>query len=93
LKLNCTHQRTIYADDNIIGGSVHTIKRSVEALVVIELEVNADKTQYMAMSLDRDAGRSYSPKTCITLPPSHLKCSTGIQYRHLQNGGRQGHPT
>ena len=33
-----------------------------------------------------------SPKTCITLPPSHLKCSTGIQYGRLQNGGRQGHP-
>jgi len=34
-----------------------------------------------------------SPKTCITLPTSHLKCSTGIQYGRLQNGGRQGHPT
>jgi len=34
-----------------------------------------------------------SPKTCITLPPSHLKCSTGIQYGRLLNGGRQGHPT
>jgi len=36
---------------------------------------------------------NYSPKTCITWPPSHLKCSTGIQYGRLQNGGRQGHPT
>ena len=34
-----------------------------------------------------------SPRTYITLPPSHLKCSTGIQYGNLQNGGRQGHPT
>jgi len=34
-----------------------------------------------------------SPKTCITLPPSHLQCSTGIQYGRLQNGGRQVHPT
>jgi hypothetical protein len=34
-----------------------------------------------------------SPKTYITLPLSHLKCSTRIQYGRLQNGGRQGHPT
>jgi hypothetical protein len=34
-----------------------------------------------------------SPKTCIQLPPSQLKCSTWIQYGHLQNGGLQGHPT
>ena len=33
-----------------------------------------------------------SPKTCITLPPSHLKCSTEIQYGRLQNGGRQVTP-
>jgi hypothetical protein len=30
---------------------------------------------------------------CITIPPSHLKCSTGTQYGRLQNGGRQGNPT
>jgi hypothetical protein len=34
-----------------------------------------------------------SPKTCITLPPSHLKCSAWIQYGRLRNGGRQVHPT
>jgi hypothetical protein len=34
----------IYADYvNILGGSVRTIKKSVEALVAIELEVNAVK--------------------------------------------------
>jgi hypothetical protein len=49
LKLNGTHQLLVYADDvNILGGSVHIIKKNVEALVVawkeIRLEVNADKT-------------------------------------------------
>ena len=38
------------------GGSVHTVKKNIEALVVaskeIGLEVNADKTKYMVMSRD-----------------------------------------
>jgi hypothetical protein len=46
---------------NILGGSVHTVMKNTEALVVagkeIGLEVNADKTQYMVMSRDQNAGR------------------------------------
>jgi len=54
LKLYRT-QLLVYANDvNILGGSVHTIKEIVGALVVAsketELEVNADKTKYMVMS-------------------------------------------
>jgi hypothetical protein len=54
LKLNGTHQLLVYADDiNILGGSVHAIKKNTEALVVtskeIGLEVNAEKTKYMGM--------------------------------------------
>ena len=50
----------VYADDvNILGGSVHTIQKNTEALVVARretgLEVNADKTKYMVMSQDQDA--------------------------------------
>jgi len=56
LKFNGTHQVLVYADDvNMLGGSVHTIKKNADALVVacqeIGLEVNADKTKYMVMSL------------------------------------------
>ena len=56
-----------YADDvNILGGSVHTVKKNAESLVVdtteIGLEVNADKTKYMVMSRDRNAGRGHSAK-------------------------------
>jgi len=52
LKLNGTHQLLVYVDDvNILGGSVHTIKKNTEAFVVaskeIGLEVNADKPKYM----------------------------------------------
>jgi len=49
-----------------LGGSIHTIKENAEALVVSSketgLEVNADKTQYMVMSHDQNAGRSHSIK-------------------------------
>jgi hypothetical protein len=61
LKLNGTHQLLAYADDvNILGGSIHTVKENVEALVVATketgLEVNANKTKYMVISQDRNAG-------------------------------------
>ena len=50
LKLNGTHQLMVYADDvNILGGSVHTVKKNVEASIVggkeTGLEVNYDKTK------------------------------------------------
>jgi len=59
--LNGTHQLLSYADDvNILGGSAHTVKENVEALVVATketgLEVNADKTKYIIMSQDQNAG-------------------------------------
>ena len=68
MKLNGTHQLLVYADDdNIREGNVHTIKEIAEALVVASkrngLEVNADKTKYMAMSRDQNAGQSHSMKT------------------------------
>ena len=50
MKLNGTHQLLAYTDDvNILGGSVHTVKKNAESLVAaakeIGLEVNADKTK------------------------------------------------
>ena len=58
----------VYADDvNILGGSVHTAEEFAAALVVankeIGLEINADKTKYMVMSRDQNAGRSHNIKT------------------------------
>jgi len=43
-----------------LGGSVRTVKKSTETLVVaskIRLLVNGDKTKYMVMSRDQNAGR------------------------------------
>jgi len=61
LKLNVTHQFLVYADDvNIFQGRIHTIKKNVESLAISKketrLEVNADKTKYMVMSPDQNAG-------------------------------------
>jgi len=67
LKLKGTHQLLIYADDvNILEGSVHTVKENAEPLIVANkktgLEVNCDKTKYMVMSRDQNAGQSHSIK-------------------------------
>jgi hypothetical protein len=67
LEIKCYIQVLIYAVDvNILGGSVHTIEKNTEALVVaskeIGLEVNADKIKYMVMSRDQNAGRCQNIK-------------------------------
>ena len=65
LKLN---QLLVNADDgNILGGSIHTIKKNTKALVVaskeIGLEVNAKKTKYIIMSQDQNAGQNHNMRT------------------------------
>jgi hypothetical protein len=66
LKLNSTRQLLVCADDaNMLGGSVHSTKKRSEALVdskETRLEVNADKTKYMVMSRDQNAGVSHNIK-------------------------------
>ena len=57
-----------YADDvNILAGTIHTVKENAEALVAatreIGLEVSADKTKYMVMFRDQNAGRIHSVRT------------------------------
>jgi hypothetical protein len=57
LKLNGTHQLLAYVDDdNILRGSIHTVKENAVALLAatreIGIKVSADKTKYMVMSRD-----------------------------------------
>ena len=68
LKLNGTHHLLVYADDvNILSGSVHTVEKTTDVLEVASKdtgqEVTADKTQYMVMSRDQNAGRSHNIKS------------------------------
>jgi sorting nexin-29 len=65
LKLNATHQLLVYADDvNILGRSIHSIKKNAEDLMIsskeIGLEVNAEKTKYMVMSRNQNAGHNHN---------------------------------
>jgi hypothetical protein len=57
----------VYADVTKLGESVHTVKENTEYLVAasqeIGLEVNANKTKYMVMSGDQNAGQNYNIKT------------------------------
>jgi hypothetical protein len=62
LKLNGTHRFLVYADDvKILGGSVCTMEKHGEALLVASketgLEENAYKTKETVMSRDQNAGR------------------------------------
>jgi hypothetical protein len=54
-------------DANILGRSVHTIKKNTEALVIASkengLEVNVGKTKYMVMSREKNAGQIHVIKT------------------------------
>jgi len=49
-----------------LGGTIHTVKKNTEALVVatkeIGLEVKAHKTKYMIVFRDQNAGRIHSMK-------------------------------
>ena len=54
----------VYADDvNILGGSLHTIKKNAESLVGASketgLEANGDRTTYVVMDRDQSARRSH----------------------------------
>ena len=62
------HQLLVYADDvNILGGSVHNIKKIRDALVFpskdIGLKVNSDETKYLVMSRDQNVELSDNMKT------------------------------
>jgi hypothetical protein len=57
----------VYADDvDILGASIHIVKENRVTLVIaskeICLDVNADKTKYVVMSRDQNAGRSHYMK-------------------------------
>jgi hypothetical protein len=63
LKLNGTHQLLAYADDvNLLGDNIDTINKNTETVIdaskVVGLEVNIEKTKYMLVSRDQNAGQN-----------------------------------
>ena len=83
LKLNGTHQLLFYADDvSMLGGSLHTIKEMAEALIVASkkngLKVNADKSKYVVMCRDQNAGRNGNKKLII-FPLKRWKISNNLE--------------
>jgi hypothetical protein len=61
LKLNGTRQRLTYADDvNLLGDNIDIINKNTETLIdankEVGLEVNVEKTKYMLVSRDQNAG-------------------------------------
>jgi hypothetical protein len=55
LKLNGTHHLLIYAEDvNILGGSIYTIRKNRQALVIISKEIGLE----MLRKLNRYVSRS-----------------------------------
>jgi hypothetical protein len=77
--LNGTHQLLAYADDvNLLGDDIDTINKNTQTLIdankEVGLEVNVEKTKYMLVSRDQNAGqnRLRSRKlrlTAVGVPP------------------------
>jgi nitrous oxide reductase len=62
-KLNGTHQFLAYADDvNLQGDNIDTINKNTKTFIVVSkdicLEVNIEKTKYMLVSRDQNAGQN-----------------------------------
>jgi hypothetical protein len=63
LEFNGTHQLLVYADDNILGEYIYTIKKNKDILQSsreVGLEVNTEKTKYMVMSCHKTVGHNHN---------------------------------
>jgi hypothetical protein len=63
LKLNGTHQLLAYADDvNLLGDNIDTNNKNTQTVIdaskEVGLEVNVEKTKYMLVSQDQNAGQN-----------------------------------
>jgi hypothetical protein len=67
LKLNGTYQLLAYADDvYLLGDNIDIINKNTETLIDASkedgLEVNVEKTKYMLVSHDQNAGQNWDIK-------------------------------
>jgi hypothetical protein len=62
----------VYVDDvNLLGDNIDTIKKDTQTLIdaskEIGLEVNTEKTKYMSLSRDQNAGQNHDIKTVLIM--------------------------
>jgi hypothetical protein len=81
LKLNVTHQLLAYVDDvNLRRDNIDTVKKNRETLIKatkeIGLEINEEKSKYMLISRQQNAGQNRNIKIANTLfeNVSQFKC-------------------
>jgi hypothetical protein len=68
LKLNATHQLLVYADDlNLLGDNINATKKNTDTMLKaskeVGLEVSAEKTKYMLLYRQQNAGQTHDMKT------------------------------
>jgi hypothetical protein len=83
LKLNGTDQLLAYVDDvNLLGDNIDTIDRNTKTLTdaskEVGLEVNIDKTKYMLVSRDQNAGQNREIKI------GNRSCENLSQFKYLE---------
>jgi hypothetical protein len=66
LKFNGTHQLLAYADVNLLGDNIDTVKKNREVLIGaskdVGLEIIVGKTKFMLLSRDQNAGHNWDIK-------------------------------
>jgi hypothetical protein len=62
LELNGTYQLLVYADDvNLLGDNIDT-ETLIDASKEVGLEINAEKSKYMLLSCQQNAGQNHGIK-------------------------------
>jgi hypothetical protein len=88
LKLNGAHQLLAYADDvNLLGDNTDTINKNTQTLIdaskVVGLEVNVEKTKYILVSRDQNAGQNQEIKV------GNRSFENVSQFKYLETTERQ----